>query len=180
MIFIHSLRMLADLSVYFFIAELVTVSLGASSQFVQFLLLGASYGLAVFMQSRNYNKIFMLLPLAVLFLPGSYPLALIPPVAYITYLLYKEDHKLSWDRQSELFSITVKFFPITGVVICFLGYSRIVVQYSLPMAFVSFVTSIFPYENVAPAACSLSQCRLSAKKHFSFHCNGGHRLAIQP
>lgn len=143
MIFIHSLRMLADLSVYFFIAELVTVSLGASSQFVQFLLLGASYGLAVFMQSRNFNKIFMLLPVAVLFLPGSYPMALIPPVAYITYLLYKEDHKLSWDRQSELFSITVKFFPITGVVICFLGYSRIIVQYSLPMAFVSLVTSIF-------------------------------------
>ena len=88
MIFIHTLRMLADLSVYFFIAELFVVSQGAGSQFLQYLLLGLGYGVAVYIQSRSLNRLYMLLPLAVLLVPGSYRLALLPPVIYILFLLY--------------------------------------------------------------------------------------------
>lgn len=143
MIFIHSLRMIADISVYFFIAELITVSLGRPSQFVQFLLLGGCYGLGVLLQSRDCNKLYLLLPIAVLLLPGSYPLALIAPATYIFYLLYTQHTNLSWDRQTELFTVTVKFFPVAGVVICFLGYSRIVLQYAVPMAFISLAASVF-------------------------------------
>ncbi len=143
MVFIHTLRMMADLSVYFFIAELFAVSLGGSSQLIPFLLLSLSYGVLVFLQNRNFNRLYMLLPAAVLFLPVSYPLALIPPVIYILYLIFKEQTVLSWDRQSELFSLTVKFFPVAGVLICFLGYYAQFVQYSLPMAFISLTASVF-------------------------------------
>ena len=125
MIFIHTLRMLADLSVYFFIAELFVVSHGGVSQFVQFLLLGLSYGIAVQLQNRSLNKLYMLLPLAVLFVPGSYRLALIPPVIYIVFLLYNENTKLSWDRQSELFSLSLKIFPVAAVFACFMGKYKI-------------------------------------------------------
>ncbi|MBR5806939.1 MAG: hypothetical protein IKY30_09275, partial [Oscillospiraceae bacterium] len=111
MIFIHSLRMLADLSVYFFIAELFVVSQGAGSQFVQFILLGLAYGVAVYMQIRTVNKLYFALPLAVLLTPGGYIPALLPPVIYILFLLYKENTKLSWDRQCELFSMVIKFYP---------------------------------------------------------------------
>ena len=142
MIFIHTLRMLADLSAYFFLAELATISLGGSSQFVQFLLLSLSYGLLVFLQNRRFNNAYLLLPVAVFLVPGSSRLALILPVAYILFLIYKENTTLSWDRQSELFSITLKFFPIAAVFICFMGKYQIFVQYCLPMALISLSTSI--------------------------------------
>lgn len=143
MVFIHTLRMVADLSVYFFIAELFVISQGGSSQFVQMLLLGLSYGLLVFLQNRKFNKRFMLLPVAVFFVPGSYFLALVPPVIYILYLIYTEKTLLSWDRQSELFSGSVKFFPLAGIAICLLGNTANFVQYSLPMVLVSVATSVF-------------------------------------
>ena len=143
MIFIHTLRMLADLSVYFFIAELAVNTMGGSSQFVQFLLLGLSYGILVFLQNRNFNKLYMILPVAVLFIPGSSKMALLLPIAYILYLISKENTTLSWDRQSELFSISLKLFPIAAVFICFMGKYAVFVQYCLPMAFISLVTSVF-------------------------------------
>ncbi len=143
MVFIHTLRMVADLSVYFFIAELFVISQGGSSQFVQMLLLGLSYGLLVFLQNRKFNKRYMLLPLAVFFVPGSYFPALVPPIIYILYLIYTERTLLSWDRQSELFSGSVKFYPIAGITVCLLGNTGNFVQYSLPMVFVSVATSIF-------------------------------------
>ena len=143
MIFIHTLRMLADLSAYFYLAELATISLGGSSQFLQFLLLGLSYGILVFLQNRRFNNLYLLLPLAVLFIPGSSPMALLLPIAYILFLIYKENTTLSWDRQTELFSITLKFFPIAAVFICFMGKYQIFVQYCLPMALISLATSIF-------------------------------------
>ena len=143
MIFIHSLRMLADLSVYFFIAELFVVSQGAGSQFVQFILLGLAYGVAVYMQSRTLNKLYFALPLAVLLTPGGYIPALLPPVIYILFLLYKENTKLSWDRQCELFSMVIKFYPLAGISLCLLGKTADFVRYSLPMAFMSLATSVF-------------------------------------
>ena len=55
MIFIHTMRMVADISVYFFIAELFVVSSGGSSQFISMLLLSLCYGILVFLQNRMYN-----------------------------------------------------------------------------------------------------------------------------
>jgi len=135
--------MVADLSVYFFIAELFAVSLVGSSQLIPFLLLSISYGVLVFLHGRKFHKRYMLLPAAVLFLPVSCPLVLLPSVIYVLYLVFKEQTALSWDRQTELFSLTVKFFPIAGVLICFLGYYAEFVQYSLPMAFISLTSSVF-------------------------------------
>ncbi|MBR5521181.1 MAG: hypothetical protein IKU54_04210 [Oscillospiraceae bacterium] len=143
MVFIHTLRMIADLSVYFFIAELFVISSGAQSQLVFMVLLGLCYGLLAFSQSRNFRKIYMLLPIAVLFLPGSHKLALLPAVVYILFLIYKEEPLLSWDRQSDLFSLTAKLFPLVGVAICFSGNVANFIQYSLPMAFISLASSIF-------------------------------------
>lgn len=143
MIFIHSLRMIADLSVYFFLAELAVIQMGGSSQFVQFLLLGLCYGVMVSLQNSNFSKIYMALPLLVLFVPGSTILAILPPVIYILYLIYNENTKLTWDRQFELFSISIKFFPLAGVFICFLGKYANFIQYALPMVFISLATSVF-------------------------------------
>lgn len=143
MIFIHTLRMMADLSVYFFLAELIVIWMGGASQFIHMLLLSICYGAMVFLQSRRVNKAYMLLPVAVLFVPGSNVVALALPVAYVLYLVYKENALLSWDRQSELFSACMKFFPIASVLICFLRKGAILLRYCLPVAIVSAVTSIF-------------------------------------
>ena len=143
MIFIHTLRMMSDLSVYFFIAELVVISMGGQSQFVPFLLLGACYGMMVYLQSRQTGKLYLLLPAVVLLLPAANLPALLLPIGYILYLVHNELTILSWDRQSELFSLCVKFFPLVSIPICFLGKYKILIQYSLPMAFISLATSIF-------------------------------------
>ena len=143
MIFIHTLRMLADLSVYFFIAQVFVISVGGASQFAQFVLLGLCYGLMVYLQHRGSNKICMLLPMVVLFVPGSYVPAIIPPVIYMVYLIYSDNTRLSWDRQSELFSLCTKFFPLTSILIYFLRKQDILVQHCLPVVFISLVTSVF-------------------------------------
>lgn len=143
MVFIHTLRMMADLSVYFFIAELFTAFQGRPSQFIHFLLLSFCYGILVALQNKNFNKIYVLLPAVVFLLPGSYHLALIPPVIYILYLIYNRHTALSWDRQSELFSAAVKFYPAVGIVACIVGSYAAFVQYALPVVFVSLTSSVF-------------------------------------
>lgn len=143
MIFIHSLRMVADLSVYFYFAELFVVSSGGASQLIPMLLLSFSYGILVFMQTRNFKKIYMVLPFLVFLFPGSHLLALLPPIIYILYLIWKEQTGLSWDRQSELFSLGIKIFLIAGVCISLSGNFANFVQYALPIAIISLVTSVF-------------------------------------
>lgn len=143
MIFIHTMRMVADISVYFFIAELFVVSSGGSSQFIPMLLLSLCYGILVFLQKRNASKLLLLLPILVFFYPGSKLLALLPPCAYILYLIWEEQTMLSWDRQSELFSMSLKLFLIAGACICLSGNFVNFVQYSLPIAFLSLASSVF-------------------------------------
>ena len=143
MIFIHSLRMVADLSVYFFFAELFVVSSGGASQLIPMLLFSLCYGILVFLQNRNASKFCLVLPIAVLFFPGSHLLALLPPLIYVLYLIWKEQTGLSWDRQSELFSMTLKLYLIASACICLSGNFANFVQYSLPIAFISLITSVF-------------------------------------
>lgn len=143
MIFIHSLRMLADLSVYFYFAELFVVSAGRTSQLIPMLLLSLCYGILVYMQKRNNAKWYMALPFLIFLFPGSHILALLPPIIYIEYLILKEHTGLSWDRQSELFSLEIKLFLIAGACISLSGNFKNFVQYSLPIAIISLVTSIF-------------------------------------
>ena len=143
MIFIHTLRMVAELSVYFFFAELFVVSGMGSSQIIPMLLLSLCYGILVYTQSRTFHKWYLALPFMVLFLPDTHVLALLPPIIYVLYLLLKEHTSLSWDRQSELFSLCIKLFLGSGLCICLSGNYAKFVQYSLPMAILSLATSIF-------------------------------------
>ena len=143
MFFIHTLRMVADLSVYFFVAELITISLGGTSRFAHFVLLCICYGLGASALARGKNTLFALLPLAVILLPGASFVALALPVGYTVYLLYTGGTAPTWDRQSELFSLSLKIFPVASIFACFMGKYKILVQYSLPMAFISLATSVF-------------------------------------
>ena len=142
MIFINTLRMIADLSVYFFFAELFVISAGYPSQLIHMLLLSLCYGILTFLKKKKNSKLYILLPLLVLIIPGRNILALLPPIAYILYLIAKEHFGLSWDRQSELFSLSLKIFLIAGACICLSGNYSNFVQYSLPIAFLSVVTSV--------------------------------------
>ena len=143
MIFIHTLRMIAELSVYFYFAELFVISSGGVSQLIPMLLLSLSYGILVFLQKKRFQSIYMLLPILILLYPGSSILTLLPPIIYILYSIWKERTMLSWDRQSELFSLSLKLFLIAGACISLSGNFANYVQYSLPMAFLSLTTSIF-------------------------------------
>ena len=142
MIFINTLRMIADLSVYFFFAELFVVSAGQPSQLLHMLLLSFCYGILTVLYTKNIKKLYILLPFLVLLVPGRNLLALLPPIAYILYLVMKEHLGLSWDRQSELFSLSWKIFLAAGACICLSGNYSNFVQYSLPIAFLSIITSV--------------------------------------
>ncbi len=142
MIFINTMRMIADLSVYFFFAELFVISAGKPSQLLHMLLLSFCYGILVVLQQKNMRKFYVLLPFLVLLVPGHSLLALLPPIVYMLYLLTQEQVGLSWDRQSELFMLSWKLFLIAGVCISLAGNYSNFVQASLPMAFLSLVTSV--------------------------------------
>lgn len=95
MIFINTLRMIADLSVYFFFAELFVISAGYPSQLIHMLLLSLCYGILTFLKKKKNSKLSILLPLLFLIIPGRNILALLPPIAYILYLIAKEHFGLS-------------------------------------------------------------------------------------
>ena len=142
MIFIHTLRMISDLSVYYFFADLFVVSTGHPSQLFYMLFLSFCYGMLVYLQKKNFCKLYILLPLLVLILPGRNLLALLPPIAYILYLALKGQLNLSWERQSELFFLSIKLFLVGGVFLCLSGNYSNFVQYALPMVFLSLSASV--------------------------------------
>lgn len=142
MIFLNTLRMIVDLSFYFFFAELFVVTTTNPSQLFHMLILCVCYGISVYLQRQAFRKIYLLLPVLVLFIPGGSLFALFPAILYVIYLLAKENTALSWDRQSELFSASYKIFLIAGACICLSGNYANFIKYSLPMAFICLVTSV--------------------------------------
>ena len=142
MIFLSTLRMIVELSFYFFFAELFVVAKGNPSQFLPMIALCVCYGILVYLLKNNFKKIYLALPFVVLLFPGSHLIALLPPIFYILYLIIKENVGLSWDRQSDLFSVSYKVFLGAGLCLCLIGSGPIFIRYSLPMAFVSVVSSV--------------------------------------
>lgn len=142
MIFISTLRMMVDLSFYFYFAELFVAAKGKTSQLIPMIVLCVCYGILVYLLKNNFKIIYLSLPFLVLLLPGSHLIALLPPIFYILYLIIKENVGLSWDRQSELFSMSCKVFLGAGLCLCLIGSGTIFIRYSLPMAFVSVVSSV--------------------------------------
>lgn len=142
MIFISTLRMMVDLSFYFYFAELFVAAKGKTSQLIPMIVLCVCYGILVYLLKNNFKKIYLALPFLVLLLPGSHLIALLPPLFYILYLIIKENVGLSWDRQSELFSMSCKVFLGAGLCLCLIGSGPIFIRYSLPMASVSVVSSV--------------------------------------
>lgn len=142
MIFMNTLRMVVDLSFYFFFAEFVVASFGGNSMLKEMLLLCLCYGILAHIQKFSRNRIFWLLPVLVLFLPESGRIALVPPIVYILYLIYKEEYGFSWERQAELFLISWKIFLGAGICLCMAGRYQLVLSHSLPMALISLFASV--------------------------------------
>lgn len=148
MIFIHTLRMIVDLSFYFFFAEFVAAAFHGRSMLFEMLLLCLCYGILVSVQKFSKKRIFLLIPVLILFLPGSVGLtlanriALIPPVLYILYLILRETYGLSWDRQADIFSASWKAFSIGGICICLAGKHQLFIEYSVSMALICLASSV--------------------------------------
>lgn len=148
MIFINALRMIVDLSFYFFFAEFAVSSFGGKSMLIEMLLLSICYGILILIQKYTKNRIFLLLPVLLLFLPSSMGLtianrvALLLPVIYILYLILKEEYGLSWDRQVDIFSASWKTFLIAGICLCLAGKYQQFLTCSVPMAFISLTGSV--------------------------------------
>ena len=142
MIFLSTLRMIVDLSFYFFFAELFVAAKEKPSQLIPMIVLCICYGILVYLLKNNFKKIYLALPFIVLLIPGSHLIALLPPIFYILFLIIKENVGLSWDRQSDLFSVSYKVFLGAGLCLCLIGSGALFIRYSLPMAFVSVVSSV--------------------------------------
>ena len=142
MIFLSTLRMIVDLSFYFFFAELFVIAKGKPSQLVPMVMLCVCYGVLAYFLEKNFKKIYLIAPFLVLLLPGAHLIALLPPIFYILYLIAKGAVWLSWDRQSELFSISYKVFIGAGLCLCLIGSAELFIRCALPMALVSVVSSV--------------------------------------
>ncbi len=148
MIFTNALRMVVDLSLYFFFAELVAAPLGGKVMLPELLLLALCYGVLAVFRASGRHRMFLLLPALIFLLPETFGLSLINrvilavPVFYIIYLVFKESCTLSWERQADLFSISWKIFVGTGFLLCLTGNYEAFANRSLPVAFLSLVSSV--------------------------------------
>lgn len=148
MILIHTLRMIVDLSIYFYFAELAAALTGGKSMLFEMLLLCIYFGVLVWVQKFSQNRFFLLLPVCILFLPKTLGITianrvlLAPPIIYMIYLFLKEEYGLSWDRQYDLFSASWKIFLAAGTCICLSGNYTLCFTYSIPVAFISLFSSI--------------------------------------
>lgn len=105
MIFISTLRIIIDLSFYFFFANLI---------------IGVSGGDSIMVTVG----------------------VLLPPIAYIIYLVLAKKLETSWERQADLFSLSWKTFLISGICICLVGKYEAFFNYSVPMAIISLFASV--------------------------------------
>lgn len=140
MILIHTLRMIVDLSIYFYFAELAAALTGGKSMLFEMLLLCICFGVLVWVQKFSQNRFILLLPVCILFLPKTFEITiankilLAPPIIYMIYLFLKEEYGLSQDRQNDLFSASRKIFLAAGTCICLSGNYTLCFTYSVDIA----------------------------------------------
>lgn len=148
MIWMHSLRMFADLSFFGMFAGAAAFYLlqrigGMDTQILPRSLLGFGilsliYGISFLYREKGKKRFFLLPFLALSFMGAAGCLAelvvLVPGAAYVATMIIKREYPLFWSRQADLFQAFWKFALILGGFLLLLGQWKIFLQITLPLA----------------------------------------------
>ncbi|MBQ8638586.1 MAG: hypothetical protein IJ468_05405 [Lachnospiraceae bacterium] len=146
MMFLFSLRMMADLGFYYAIAGCAAASFGSCWQLLQLIVLSMSYGIAGCLQKRSHSILLlcgisgMCLVLPVWNLADR--LLFTPAVLYVFFLCWKNEFSLSWGRQADLFLLFLKVFvgfALAGLVV---GQYSILASAGIPAALMQTASSV--------------------------------------
>ena len=148
MIWMHSLRMFADLSFFGMFAGTAASYLlqrtgGMDTQILSRSILGLGilsliYGIS-FLYREKGKKRFFLLPFLMFSLTGAAGcltelVVLLPGAVYVGTMMIKREYPLFWSRQADLFQAFWKAALILGGFLLLLGQWEILLQITLPLA----------------------------------------------
>ena len=134
--FLHGLRMLGDLLIYGAFASFFAACLGGGPAPLLLLLPAFCYGVsACFSQRRALRTGCAAISLLGLLAPGwTNRAAFLPAVFYALYLAWKGDYPLSAGRQSDVFLLFCKIYPVFSAAFGIIWDADAMLAVSLPLA----------------------------------------------
>ena len=144
--FLHGLRMLGDLLIYSTFAAFFTACLGGGPAPLLLLLPAFCYGVSACFSQRRILRTgcAVLSLLGLLLVPDRVDqAAYLPAVFYAVYLAWKGDYLLSASRQSDVFFLFCKVYPVFAVALSLIWDADVMLTVSLPLAVWAAFLQIF-------------------------------------
>lgn len=144
--FLHGLRMLGDLLIYGTFAAFFTACLGGGPVPLLLLLPAVCYGVSACFSQRRILRTgcAVLSLLGLLLVPDRVDqAAYLPAVFYAVYLAWKGDCLLSASRQSDVFFLFCKVYPVFAVALSLIWDADVMLTVSLPLAVWAAFLQIF-------------------------------------
>lgn len=144
--FLHGLRMLGDLLIYGTFAAFFTACLGGGPAPLLLLLPAFCYGVSACFSQRRILRTgcAVLSLLGLLLVPDRVDqAAYLPAVFYAVYLAWKGDYLLSASRQSDVFFLFCKVYPVFAVALSLIWNADVMLTVSLPLAVWAAFLQIF-------------------------------------
>lgn len=144
--FLHGLRMLGDLLIYGTFAAFFTACLGGGPVPLLLLLPAFCYGVSACFSQRRILRTgcAVLSLLGLLLVPDRVDqAAYLPAVFYAVYLAWKGDYLLSASRQSDVFFLFCKVYPVFAVALSLIWDADVMLTVSLPLAVWAAFLQIF-------------------------------------
>ena len=144
--FLHGLRMLGDLLIYGTFAAFFTACLGGGPVPLLLLLPSVCYGVSACFSQRRILRTgcAVLSLLGLLLVPDRVDqAAYLPAVFFAVYLAWKGDYLLSASRQSDVFFLFCKVYPVFAVALSLIWDADVMLTVSLPLAVWAAFLQIF-------------------------------------
>ena len=145
-VFLHGLRMMADLLTYGSFASFFAACLGGQPAPLLLLLPAVCYGISACFLSRPILRTgcVVVALLGVLLVPDWVDrAAYLPAVFYPLYLVWRGEYLLSADRQADVFLMFCKAYPVFALLLGLAWNGRVMLEVSLPLAIWAVSLQIF-------------------------------------
>lgn len=145
-VFLHGLRMMADLLIYGAFASFFEACLGGQPAPLLLLLPAVCYGVSACFPNRRILRTGCIVVslLGMLLVPNWVDrAAYLPAVFYPLYLAWRGEYLLSADRQTDVFLLFCKAYPVFAILLSLAWNGRVMLAVSLPVAVWAVLQQIF-------------------------------------
>lgn len=145
-VFLHGLRMMTDLLIYGAFASFFAACLGGRPAPLLLLLPAVCYGLSACFPGRRILRTGCVVAslLGVLLVPAWVDrAAYLPAVFYPLYLAWRGEYLLSADRQTDVFLLFCKVYPVFALLFSLAWNGKVMLDVSLPVAVWAVLQQIF-------------------------------------